>query len=62
MARSKSLEQTEREIVVVAHGEIWTKAKETSTGGRDEALVLSDDEGTVSSGGDSGGSVDEGAR
>jgi hypothetical protein len=57
MARVKSLEETEREIVVEAHGEVGTTAREAPDGGRDEAHVVSENDGVVLSRGDSGGSA-----
>jgi hypothetical protein len=61
MARLKSLEETEGEITAEAHGVVGTRAKDGPDGNHDEAPAVSENEGVVSSGDDSGDSTDDDA-
>jgi hypothetical protein len=60
MARAKLLEESEREIAAAVQGETEIVAEGTQIGGRGEVPAVSEDEGPVSSGGDSRDFGDEG--
>jgi hypothetical protein len=61
MLRCSPLGETKREVATVSVAEVGNIEEVGPTGGNSGALVTSNDEGHVSSGGESGDSVEEGA-